>query len=821
VKIKNKISFIKTFLLSCFLFSSSFVFSQKIKVVDASSKMAVENVFIYVKNFATLTDKKGEASLNEFTNSDTLIFQHPSYKTVFYTKTELQSMNNIVVLTESILKLDPLIISANKWEQNIKEVPFKISSISATEILFNNPQTSADLLEGTGEVYVQKSQLGGGSPMIRGFATSRILLVVDGVRINNAIFRSGNLQNVISIDALSTSEVEVIYGPGSVTYGSDAIGGVIDFHSLKPLFSSNKTPVYKANAFTRYSSANGENTGHLDFSLGYKKWAFVTSITHNSFNDLRMGRAGNESYVREEYVVRIDNKDSIVKNKNRNIQNPTAYSQNTLLQKIAFKPNKKWEFLYAFHGSWSSDVPRYDRLVQTSAGILKYAEWYYGPQEWMMQQLLVKHQAKTKLYDGYKINFAYQDYTESRHDRNFQGDFLRHRTENVKAFSLNVDFEKEINKKSSVFYGFESVYNLVFSKGETEMLSNNSIFDISSRYPNKSQYFNSAAYLKYNFQLSDKIISNVGVRYSYYALFSPFDDKRFFPFPYDEIKINDAALNGSLGLVYNSGKNFLIKTNIGTAYRAPNVDDIGKVFDSEPGNILVPNPNLKAEYAYNIDFGIEKTFVEKISFSLTCFYTYLDNAINRGESQFNGSDSIIYDGQMSKVVSLFNNDYAQIYGVQSSLLADIHPMFMFKSHLSYMQGRKQDGTPIRHVSPLFGSGSLIFKYHVFRLEFYVNYHGEISPEKLCTDEHEKDYMYAIDKEYAEEQSLLSPSERFNENGLYSPAWYTLNFRMGFNYKNTLRLNIGVENIGDVRYRTYSSGICAPGRNFIISLKASL
>ena len=87
--------------------------------------------------------------------------------------------------------LNELVVSANKWEQNLMEVPGTVSRVSKQLIQFQNPQTSADLLTLTGKVFVQKSQLGGGSPMIRGFATNRVLLVVDGVRMNNAIFRSG------------------------------------------------------------------------------------------------------------------------------------------------------------------------------------------------------------------------------------------------------------------------------------------------------------------------------------------------------------------------------------------------------------------------------------------------------------------------------------------------------------------------------------------------------------------------------------------------------------------------------------------------------
>ncbi|MBC7848595.1 MAG: TonB-dependent receptor plug domain-containing protein, partial [Chitinophagaceae bacterium] len=134
-------------------------------------------------------------------------------------------------------ELEEVVVSFNKWEQKLNEVPNKIVKINKLEILRTNPQTAADLLGQTGSVFIQKSQLGGGSPMIRGFATNRVLLVYDGVRMNNAIYRSGNLQNIISIDPLSVETAEVIFGPGSLIYGSDAIGGVMDFHTLDARFS--------------------------------------------------------------------------------------------------------------------------------------------------------------------------------------------------------------------------------------------------------------------------------------------------------------------------------------------------------------------------------------------------------------------------------------------------------------------------------------------------------------------------------------------------------------------------------------------------------
>ncbi|HMP93489.1 MAG TPA: TonB-dependent receptor plug domain-containing protein, partial [Phnomibacter sp.] len=156
--------------------------------------------------------------------------------------------------TDTLLGESEVVIAASKWEQKLNEVPNKITKVSKRDILLNNPQTAADLLAQTGAVYVQKSQLGGGSPMIRGFATNRILLVIDGVRMNNAIYRSGNLQNIISLDALATETAEVVFGPGSIIYGSDAIGGVMDFHSLEARLSQSKKLKPTGSALVRYST---------------------------------------------------------------------------------------------------------------------------------------------------------------------------------------------------------------------------------------------------------------------------------------------------------------------------------------------------------------------------------------------------------------------------------------------------------------------------------------------------------------------------------------------------------------------------------------
>ena len=177
--------------------------------------------------------------------------------------------------------------------------------------------------------------------MIRGFSTNRLMYVVDGVRMNTAIFRSGNIQNVISLDPFEMQHVEVFFGPGSVIYGSDAIGGVMSFRTKAPELSLNNRLLLSGMAVERYSSANKENTKHIDINLGWEKWAFTTSFSTNDFDDLIMGKNGPDEYLRNEYVIKVDSADVTQINKNPLIQRPSGYSQLNVMQKIRFRPNEK------------------------------------------------------------------------------------------------------------------------------------------------------------------------------------------------------------------------------------------------------------------------------------------------------------------------------------------------------------------------------------------------------------------------------------------------------------------------------------------------
>ncbi|NJN42866.1 MAG: TonB-dependent receptor plug domain-containing protein, partial [Flammeovirgaceae bacterium] len=192
--------------------------------------------------------------------------------------------------------LDEIVISANKIPEPRRNVAQQILVMSEPVIKNMNAQTTAELIANSGTVAMQKSQQGGGSPMLRGFEASRVLLVVDGVRMNNLIYRSGHLQNLITTDNNTLARAEILLGPSSTVYGSDALGGVIHLHTKEPQLATDDELNYAMNAFFRYGSVNNEKTSHLDIQLGGKKFGSFTSFTFSVFDDLKMGEKINPSW---------------------------------------------------------------------------------------------------------------------------------------------------------------------------------------------------------------------------------------------------------------------------------------------------------------------------------------------------------------------------------------------------------------------------------------------------------------------------------------------------------------------------------------------
>lgn len=782
--------------------------SQQATVLDEDSQEPIPNVAVYnvERTKISVTDFNGQFDISIFLNEDRLIFKHLSYELKKVTRLQIIRNDYKVLLTMKPERLDEVVMSVSKWEQQKKEVPNKIVSIDAQTIAINTPQTSADLLQGSGKVFVQKSQLGGGSPMIRGFATNRLVLSVDGVRMNNAIFRGGNLQNVISVDPFTIRNTEIIFGPGSVIYGSDAIGGVMNFYTARPDLSQDGKTHISGNTNYRFSSANMENTVHADINVGKEKWASLTSFTYNDFQDLKMGSHGPESYLRNNYVRTVNGQDILVTNENPRKQVPSGYDQRNFMQKFLFKPSVNWDLNLGAHYSETSNYSRYDRLIRPSrdgAG-LRSAEWYYGPQKWFMGNLQLKKKGKGKLYDTFKFTSAYQHFEESRINRDFEDEILNMTKEKVNALNLNLDFENKKIGNFKLYYGGEFIYNKVGSIGSDTNIETNEVSEAASRYPDGATWKSLAGYLNGEYKVKPNFIIMSGLRYSHVWVDAMFD-RTFYSFPFENADLSTGALTGSLGFSWFPKQDLQITFNGSTGFRAPNVDDIGKIFDSEPGSVVVPNPDLESEYAYNAEIGVQKNFKDLLVLKGAAFYTYLVDALVRRDFVFNGMTEIEYGGEMSNVQAIQNAARAYVYGFEFGMDAFLSDHWSLSSNLTITEGieEEEDGTdtPARHAAPTFGDFHVKWKNEKLTTDFFLNYNGEIAYDELALSEQSKDYMYAAD----------------TNGNPYSPSWYTLNFRSKYAFTSKFDAVVSLENITNQRYRTYSSGIVAAGSNLVLGV----
>lgn len=809
ISIKVKYNIILSIFLFLFLQLS---FAQTVTVVDDETNEPIPGVALYnlKKNKSLVTDINGKAPLDIFKTNETIFFQNFLYEKYQLKKSKLAKHNYIVYLKLKVEGLNQIVISASKFEQSKRDIPQTIVSFDAKQIALSNPQTSADLLENSGNIYVQKSQLGGGSPMIRGFSTNRLLLSVDGVRMNNAIFRGGNLQNVISIDPFAIKNTEVTLGAGSVVYGSDAIGGVMSFYTKKPQLSYKDELYLSGNALVRYASANKEKTGHFDVNLGYKKWAFLTSVSYTDFDDLRMGSNGPVDYIRPEYVVRENGEDVIVKNPNPLVQTPTGYDQINLMQKVRYEPSDNLNFDLGLHYSTTSDYSRYDRLIRYRDDNLRSAEWNYGPQKWFMGNLqLTKLSSNSNLYDKIKATLAYQNFKESREDRDFQSVIRAVRAESVDAISFNVDLEKGFNTNTSLFYGIEYLHNTVSSEGHDENIDTNDNTLTVTRYPDGSTWQSIAAYASLKHKPNSKFVFQSGLRFNQVIAKADFTANNvFLNLPFDNAEVNTGALTGTAGITWSPSDMMQWKLNASTAFRAPNIDDIGKVFDSEPGSVVVPNKDLKAEYAYSGELGLKLNFNNKVILDLATYYTFLDNALIRRNYELNGETEMMYDGELSNIQAIQNASKAWIYGFETGLEINFSEHLKLRSQYNIIGGTEDNNgveEPVRHVAPSFGRTHFIWKNHKLLLDAFVVYNNELSFNQMAPSEASKDYIYALD----------------SNGNPYAPSWHTLNLRTQYKWNDNLSVTASLENITDQRYRPYSSGISAAGRNLILALTYTL
>ena len=817
-----------------FILCAGFISAQEVTIIDALTSEPIAGVSLYnqTKNRNTISDDSGKCTVALFDEKDIISFQYMGYELKQFNKQELKRKNYIVSLNIDRKELSEVILSIARTPTKKNQIAEKVSVIDAQEIKRNPPQTGADLLLLAPSIRLQKSQGGGGSPVLRGFEANRVLLVVDGIRMNNAIYRSGHLQNAITIDPNAIERVEVVYGSSSVGYGSDALGGVVHYFTKTPRINSKDK--IKNSFSSNFNAANESFVHHFDTELSFKNWASYSSISISKFGNLRMGenrKHGYDAWGLVPFYSENKGRKYVAQptvNSNPNIQKNSGYDQVDVLQKFNIKLPKEKLLTLNIQFSNSSDIPRFDKLNEYKNGELRFAEWHYGPQKRFLFSPQLKVFPKKKLfYKGY-FTLAYQNIKESRVSRKFEELNRSHQNENVHVWSFNGDFETQKSKKRSIAYGFEWVKNKVLSSAfSQELILNGSQItgfsdptSIPTRYPSAgSDYTSAAFYGNFKWDLSPKTTLTAGGRYTHTWLKARWEPNGgvypqwLFDSPIGNLTAIDNendALTGSLSITYRPSRSWQLNFLASSGFRSPNIDDLGKIRESR-GILLIPNPTLKPEYANNLDFGISYfTPNKKGAFALRLYSTFLTNYIGR---QFapNYTDQLTghvmelrFDEDIVQTQINDNMGAASIHGASFEGKWNLTPHLTVSSDLTFIRTDFIEGFgPLPSILPFYGANMLQYNKDKLSVRIRNRFSSAKNPED-----------YSLGGEDGLDETPVELNSEGFPQFIGTPSWSIFNLSGSYAWTEQLVIRAGLENVFDVHYREFASGISASGRSLM-------
>ena len=715
-----------------------------------------------------------------------------------------ESQNGELTIDSSILLESAVVVG--RRDEAAGTLPYRVEVIQDAERRRVQSLTTADALASLSGVYVQKSQLGGGSPVLRGFEANRVLLVVDGVRMNNAIYRSGHLQNAITVDPNALERIEVIYGAGALAYGSDAIGGVVHFRTRQPDYRpEGGTAGYVQGNFG--SAARSVNlAGGVDY--GGSRWAATTQYALTRFGDLRAGGYRPDKYGdfgrRKEYVEG----DAVVDNPNPQRQVGSGYTQYNLLQKVRYRLREGLELGANLQFSTTDDVPRYDALIERRGGQLRWARWDYGPQTRVLASLRLDDRRPTGLYDVATYLVSYQFVEEDRLQRRLGSPVLEESLVDVGSWNAQLDYAKSLGERTELRYGFDGRADRVDAVASPP--------SESTRYPSRgSGLAGGGAYVDLSRELGAYWQLRGGLRYSYQRLTAAFgaDDPVEWPADYVAGIVNpSSAVTGALGLRYRHdahGLRFLLAQG----FRAPNVDDFAK-FREQSGRIQVPNPELQPERSTTLELGYSRT-TGALRAELTAYGTLLTDAIIRRAGTLpDGRGSFVSRGDTLFVDTNVNAERAWVYGLDLVTAWTISPIWEVRAEAHWLRGRRRQATPDGreltlpqdHIPPAYGRAGV--RYVAGRWSGELRLEGQL--RKDLEDYAVNDITgtaatgYVLDRVGSADNLELTP---FGEG---TPGWWTINVYGEYEVNERLAVQLKGENVLDRFYWRFASGIGAAG-----------
>ena len=579
----------------------------------------------------------------------------------------------ILAISANAQKVDSsykLLDSAFVTTRNIKnkniQLPYFISSIGQQQITQNGARTSPETLMGIAGVFIQKTNHGGGSAFIRGLTGNQTLLIIDGIRLNNATYRYGPNQYLNSIDLFTIDKIDVLKGIGAIEYGSDAMGGVINI-TTKEASSTMLNKINLSNT-SKFISGDMEKTNRTDISYAEKKWNFIGGVSFKKFGDL-IGGADLGKLI------------------------PTGYSEKNYDAKVKIKIDSYQELTISSQNTIQHNVPIYHKIV-----LENFATNQIDYQIHYLNYIKYKVINKQKWISEFILNASTQRSIEQRSNQKNNSLIYRNEADTIKNIGLTAEIISKPTANWTMNTGIDYYRDLVFSEAIETSSTFNSPIQKRGLYPNGSVYKNSSIFNLHYIDLG-KLNINTGVRYN-------FLDIQIKDAILGNITVKPTAFATNFGINYQLNPNQYLFGSITRGYRAPNIDDLGSLgiidFRYE-----IPNYDLKPEQSNNFEIGY-KYNSKKVNFSISAFQMNLKDIIAR----------VLVEGQIINGYKVYNKENIEtsyIKGAELTYATKIDQNFDLQINTNYTYGQNvTKNEPMRRIPPIFGQNRLAWhKKNIF------------------------------------------------------------------------------------------------------------
>ncbi|MBT5872588.1 MAG: TonB-dependent receptor, partial [Candidatus Latescibacteria bacterium] len=577
--------------------------------------------------------------------------------------------------------------------------------------------------------------------------------------------------------------MEIVHGPNSVMYGSDALGGVINVVTVKPDMG-NRDGLRKEIGFTsQVSTADRTRTGNLSLDLSSRLWGARISGGVKSYGDVTRGESGGR-----ELMARLRNDSRTTRILNRT-QRPNAYESYDISARFRVQLYDLQQLNLVYQGSRQSNVPRYD-VVET----LSDSSRHFDPQTRNLAFVRYINARATRLYSNVSASISWHRQFERRIRLRFGNPDASVDQFGTNSYGVQLHLNKVLRSGHHLVYGGDLYYDDVGSLSYGQSLSSGDRVSTTPLFPDGSTFVTNGYFARDEWEVAPSMRITPGLRWSLSRLNAPFESGPLNPFGFGPITQSSSALTGSIGVVVDISDRGRWVANLGQGFRTPNLDDVSKLGPGKGGTIFeVPNSGLSPEKSVSVDSGL-KIDTGIWQANVIGFYNRIHDLLLRRPALLNGSPTALDGGDTLQVFRKENAGKAFTAGLAADLKVRVSGPITLRANMGYTYGEDTTGQePLTAMPPLNGLAGIDWVASRFRVSGNVRYSAE--------------------------QKRLSAEDQFDlripEGG--SPAWYTLNLRGTVTLSKYAQIQWALTNVLDQNYREHSSGLNAPGRNFILGV----